>query len=53
MTEGAQVIARTWRGVVRAENADTYADYIRDTGFREYGENAGQPGRRDAAQGRG
>ena len=30
------MIARTWRGAVRAEDAEAYADYIRDTGIREY-----------------
>jgi hypothetical protein len=33
--EGTLVIARVWRGVVRREDADEYADYIRATGFNE------------------
>jgi hypothetical protein len=35
------MIARIWKGVVRREDGDAYADYIRDTGFSEYGETAG------------
>jgi heme-degrading monooxygenase HmoA len=35
------VIARTWKGVVRRADADAYADYIRETGFAEYGQTAG------------
>ena len=27
------MIARIWRGVVQLDDADEYADYIRDTGF--------------------
>jgi len=38
------MIARIWRGVVAAEHADVYADYIRDTGFRAYGETPGNRG---------
>jgi heme-degrading monooxygenase HmoA len=38
------VIARIWTGEVRRPDADTYADYIRETGFREYGETAGNRG---------
>jgi hypothetical protein len=30
------MIARIWRGVVQLDDADEYADYIRDTGFTEY-----------------
>jgi heme-degrading monooxygenase HmoA len=36
------MIARIWRGVVRRE--DGYAEYIRDTGFSEYAETAGNRG---------
>jgi heme-degrading monooxygenase HmoA len=47
------VIARIWRGVVRREDGDAYADYIRVTGFNEYAESAGNVGawmlRRDQA----
>jgi heme-degrading monooxygenase HmoA len=38
------MIARIWRGVVRLEDADEYADYIRDTGFTEYAETSGNLG---------
>jgi heme-degrading monooxygenase HmoA len=38
------VIARIWTGEVRQADAETYADYIRETGFREYGETAGNRG---------
>ena len=38
------MIARMWRGTVRATDADEYADYIRDTGFREYAETPGNRG---------
>jgi heme-degrading monooxygenase HmoA len=38
------VIARTWTGVVRRADADAYADYIRETGFAEYGRTAGNRG---------
>ena len=38
------MIARIWRGVVRRENADTYAIYIRDTGFAAYAETPGNCG---------
>jgi len=38
------MIARMWRGVVRPEDADEYAEYIRDTGFSAYGETEGNRG---------
>ena len=38
------MIARIWKGAVRPEDADAYADYIRATGFAEYGETAGNRG---------
>jgi heme-degrading monooxygenase HmoA len=38
------VIARIWRGVVRSEDGDDYADYIRDTGFNQYAGTAGNRG---------
>jgi heme-degrading monooxygenase HmoA len=38
------VIARIWRGVVRREDRDRYADYIRDTGVKEYVETPGNRG---------
>jgi heme-degrading monooxygenase HmoA len=30
------VIARTWRGWTRREDADTYVDYVRETGLKAY-----------------
>ena len=38
------VIARLWKGSVRREDADVYADYIRETGFTAYGETKGNRG---------
>jgi heme-degrading monooxygenase HmoA len=38
------MIARIWRGVVQLDDADEYADYIRDTGFTEYAETSGNRG---------
>jgi heme-degrading monooxygenase HmoA len=38
------MIARIWRGVVRTEDADDYAEYIRGTGFTEYAETPGNRG---------
>ena len=38
------MIARIWRGVVRAEDADDYAVYIRDTGFAQYAQTPGNHG---------
>lgn len=38
------MIARLWKGVVRLADADVYADYIRETGFEEYGRTAGNLG---------
>jgi heme-degrading monooxygenase HmoA len=38
------MIARIWRGVVRSRDADEYAQYIRDTGFAEYGRTDGNRG---------
>ena len=47
------MIARIWRGVVRRNDGDEYADYIRQTGFNEYAETPGNRGawmlRRDQA----
>ena len=39
------MIARTWRGVVRAADAEAYAAYIRVTGLAEY---VATPGNRGA-----
>lgn len=38
------MIARTWRGRVALADAESYADYIRETGFAEYGETPGNLG---------
>jgi heme-degrading monooxygenase HmoA len=38
------MIARTWRGAVRAEDAETYAEYIRQTGIAEYRATPGNQG---------
>jgi hypothetical protein len=38
------MIARIWKGVVRAEDADAYLDYLRETGFKEYRETPGNRG---------
>ena len=38
------MIARIWRGAVRSDDADEYAQYIRDTGFAEYGRIDGNRG---------
>lgn len=35
------MIARMWQGAVRLADADVYADYIRETGFAEYGRTHG------------
>ena len=36
--------ARVWTGAVRTTDADEYADYIRATGFAEYGQTPGNRG---------
>jgi hypothetical protein len=38
------MIARIWRGAVRAADADEYAAYIGATGLAEYRETAGNEG---------
>lgn len=38
------MIARVWRGVVRRDDADEYAGYIRETGFSAYAETEGNRG---------
>jgi heme-degrading monooxygenase HmoA len=38
------MIARLWSGAVRTADADSYAQYIRDTGFAEYGRTPGNRG---------
>lgn len=37
------MIARTWRGSTKAEDAEAYLEYLRRTGFAEY---RGTPGNR-------
>ena len=38
------MIARIWRGAVRRQDGDTYAQYIKDTGFAGYRETPGNRG---------
>jgi len=38
------MIARMWRGIVRREDADAYADYIGSTGMAEYRSTPGNQG---------
>ena len=38
------MIARIWKGVVRGEDGDAYAKYIKDTGFADYAETPGNRG---------
>lgn len=38
------MIARIWRGAVHTEDAEEYAQYIRDTGFAEYARTDGNRG---------
>jgi heme-degrading monooxygenase HmoA len=38
------MIARFWSGTVRTTDAERYADYIRETGFPEYGQTPGNRG---------
>ena len=38
------MIARSWRGAVRPEDAEAYAQYIDDTGMREYTTTPGNQG---------
>jgi heme-degrading monooxygenase HmoA len=38
------VIARTWRGAVRREDADAYANYMQSTGVAGYAATAGNRG---------
>ena len=39
------MIARTWRGWTKTEDADAYVEYVMDTGIREY---RATPGNRHA-----
>lgn len=38
------MIVRTWRGATRAEDAETYVDYLRETGFASYRSTPGNRG---------
>ena len=38
------MVARTWRGWTRSEDADEYAEYIAETGPRAYRETPGNQG---------
>jgi heme-degrading monooxygenase HmoA len=38
------MIARTWRGATRAEDAEAYLDYLNQTGFSEYRKTPGNHG---------
>ena len=38
------MVARTWRGWTRREDADEYVAYIEDTGMRQYRETPGNRG---------
>ena len=38
------MIARIWTGTVRLDDAEEYADYIRNTGLAEYAETPGNRG---------
>ena len=38
------MIARTWRGAVRREDADAYAEYMQDTGIAGYAAIPGNQG---------
>jgi len=38
------MIARFWKGTVQLADAEVYAKYIRETGFAEYGQTAGNRG---------
>ena len=39
-----RVIARTWRGWTRREDADAYLDYLRETGLKAYRATTGNRG---------
>jgi heme-degrading monooxygenase HmoA len=38
------MIARIWRGTVREADKDTYYDYLKKTGLKEYAETPGNKG---------
>jgi heme-degrading monooxygenase HmoA len=41
---GTIMIARTWRGATRAEDADAYLRYLHETGFAQYRSTPGNLG---------
>jgi heme-degrading monooxygenase HmoA len=43
-TEVAAVIARIWKGAVRNEDGDAYAEYMQETGVAGYAQIAGNRG---------
>jgi hypothetical protein len=43
--EDPKMIARIWRGVVRAEDADEYVAYVQRTGIEGYRQTPGNQGR--------
>ena len=38
------MVVRTWRGWTRAEDADRYAEYVRETGLKGYRDTPGNRG---------
>jgi len=46
------MIARIWRGAVRADDAAAYASYIQQTGIEAYKATPGNRGRLDAVAAR-
>lgn len=38
------MVVRTWRGWTRAEDADRYVEYVRETGLKAYRETPGNRG---------
>lgn len=38
------MIARIWKGAVRRDDGDAYADYLRETGLADYAATAGNRG---------
>jgi heme-degrading monooxygenase HmoA len=42
--KGQAMIARIWRGVTKAEDAEAYEAYIEETGFADYKQAAGNKG---------
>ena len=46
------MIARSWRGAVKPEDAEAYAAYIDETGMKAYASTPGNRGRVDARSAR-